>query len=70
MLSVQLDNLSNVEEVKADFNSEMSRFLPNPIKLRTLNSPDYWPYLQSEINQLAQILLLPPTINTPFDMSM
>jgi hypothetical protein len=53
MLSVQLDNLSNVEEVKADFNSEMSRFLPNPIKLRTLNSPDYWPYLQSEINQLA-----------------
>lgn len=70
MLSVQLDNLSNVEEVKADFNSEMSRFLPNQIKLRTLNSPDYWPYLQSEINQLAQILLLPPTINTPFDMSM
>jgi predicted nucleotidyltransferase component of viral defense system len=70
MLSVQLDNLSNVEEVKADFNSEMSRFLPNQIKLRTLNSPDYWPYLQSEINQLAQILLLPPIINTPFDMSM
>ena len=70
MLSVQLYNLSNVEEVKADFNSEMSRFLPNQIKLRTLNSPDYWPYLQSEINQLAQILLLPPTINTPFDMSM
>ena len=71
MLQTQLDRLNNVDEVKVDFNSEMSRFVPAQIKQRTLDNPDYWPYLKSEINQLAQILtsqFQSPKEN-PFDMS-
>ena len=56
MLQIQLDRLNNADEVKIDFNSEMSRFVPAKIKQRTLDNPDYWPYLKNEINQLAQIL--------------
>lgn len=71
ILQIQLDKLNNTDEVMRDFTSEMSRFVPAQIKQRTLDNPDYWPYLKSEINQLAQILISqsqPPKTN-PFDMS-
>jgi len=71
MLQAQLNRLNNADEVKVDFNSEISRFVPTQIKQRTLDNPDYWPYLKSEINQLAQILISQfqsPKVN-PFDMS-
>jgi len=71
MLQIQLDKLNNVDEVKVDFNNEMSRFVPAQIKQRTLDNSDYWSYLKSEINQQAQILISQfqsPKAN-PFDMS-
>ena len=71
VLQTQLDRLNNSEEVKIDFNSEMSRFVPTKIKQRTLDNPDYWQYLKNEINQLALILISQsssPKAN-PFDMS-
>lgn len=71
MLQIQLDRLNNADEVKIDFYSEMSRFVPAKIKQRTLDNPDYWQYLKNEINQLAQILTAQsqsPKAN-PFDMS-
>lgn len=71
MLQTQLYRLNNADEVKIDFNSEMSRFVPAKIKQRTVDNPDYWSYLKNEINQLAQMLTsqsLPPKTN-PFDMS-
>ncbi len=70
-LQIQLDKLNGVDEVKTDFYNEMSRFLPAQIKQRTLDNPDYWAYLKSEINQLAQILTSSPSSSktNPFDMS-
>ncbi|WP_353537998.1 nucleotidyl transferase AbiEii/AbiGii toxin family protein [Colwellia sp. KU-HH00111] len=56
MLQTQLYRLNNADEVKIDFNSEMSRFVPAKIKQRTVDNPDYWSYLKNEINQLAQML--------------
>ena len=69
-LKIQLDRLNQVDEVKIDFESEMSRFVSTKIKQRTLDNPDYWPYLQSEINELAKPLIIPPSKNGLFDMSM
>ena len=64
MLQTQLTRLNNVDEVKTDFNSEMSRFLPTKIKQRTLDNPDYWVYLKDQVNQLAQILISTQTTTT------
>lgn len=71
MLQTQLDRLNNVGEVKTDFNSEMSRFVPAKIKQRTIDNPDYWPYLQTEVTQLAQQLITQSSTSksNPFDMS-
>jgi hypothetical protein len=32
-------------ELRDDFNMEMSRFIPNQIKERTLDNPEYWTYV-------------------------
>ena len=40
-LKVQLEKLMQDDEVRADFNMEMSRFIPKQIKERTLDNPDY-----------------------------
>lgn len=53
ILKVQLEALLHRDEVKQDFYEEMSRFIPLPIKKRTLDNPDYWLYLQKEINQFV-----------------
>ncbi|WP_299267534.1 nucleotidyl transferase AbiEii/AbiGii toxin family protein [uncultured Psychrosphaera sp.] len=69
-LQEQVLKLNSDNEVKADFISEMSRFVPLKIKQRTLDNPDYWPYLQSEVSTLAkQIMEKENKGNNPFDMS-
>ena len=69
-LQEQLLKLNSDNEVKTDFISEMSRFVPLKIKQRTLDNPDYWPYLQSEVSTLAkQIMEKENKGNNPFDMS-
>ncbi|MEI8633532.1 hypothetical protein P4S72_18615 [Vibrio sp. PP-XX7] len=45
-LAVQVAKLMSEDEVRNDFNMEMSRFIPKQIKERTLDNPDYWSYVQ------------------------
>jgi predicted nucleotidyltransferase component of viral defense system len=69
-LQEQVLKLNSDNEVKTDFISEMSRFVPLKIKQRTLDNTDYWPYLQSEVSTLAkQIMKKENKGNNPFDMS-
>lgn len=49
--AAQLDRLLTDDEVRFDFYSEMPRFVPSSIRSRTLDEPDYWPYLQSEVKE-------------------
>jgi predicted nucleotidyltransferase component of viral defense system len=68
-LSVQLGKLMTEDEVRNDFNMEMSRFIPKQIKERTLDNPEYWAYVQAEVNAIASELLNDGTAKNPFDMS-
>jgi len=47
---------------------EMSRFIPEPIKQRILDNPEYWAYVQSEVNTVASELLSDSEPATRFDM--
>lgn len=67
-LSVQLAKLMSEDEVRDDFNMEMSRFIPKQIKERTLDNPDYWAYVQGEVNAIASELLNDGTPKNPFHM--
>lgn len=67
-LSVQLGKLMSEDEVRNDFNMEMSRFIPKQIQQRTLDNPDYWPYVQNEVNAIVTELLDDETPQKPFHM--
>lgn len=67
-LQIQLEKLMQDDEVRSDFNMEMSRFIPEQIKARTIDNPDYWTYLQSEMNSVSKPLLDGNTSKTKFDM--
>lgn len=58
---------------KTEFNNEMARFVPSEIAARTVDNPNYWPYLKKEINGDVESLIR--KINMPngaseFDMGM
>ena len=55
-LQIQLARLMREDEVRADFNMEMGRFIPAKIKERTIDNPDYWAYVQLEVNEIASAL--------------
>lgn len=67
-LQLQLEKLMQDEQVHKDFNMEMSRFIPNQIKARTIDNPDYWAYVQAEVSALSNTLLIDRTQKKPFDM--
>ncbi|ARU55435.1 hypothetical protein OLMES_1357 [Oleiphilus messinensis] len=67
-LSIQLGKLMSEDEVHNDFNMEISRFIPKQIKERTLDNPEYWTYVQSEVKAIASELLNNETPKKPFDM--
>tara|TARA_R110001583_G_scaffold138491_1_gene290116 strand:- start:394 stop:1281 length:888 start_codon:yes stop_codon:yes gene_type:complete len=67
-LSTALAKLMTEEEVRNDFNMEISRFIPKQIIERTLDSPEYWTYVQGEVNAIASELLHDGTPKKPFDM--
>ena len=56
------------EEVRNDFNMEMSRFIPKKIKVRTVDNPEYWAYVQREVKAIASELLHDGSTKNPFDM--
>ncbi len=67
-LTLQVEKLLNEEEVKADFNNEMSRFIPSQIKERTIDNPEYWQYVQLEIKSMTDPILKPDLQTKKFDM--
>ena len=56
------------DEVRNDFNMEMSRFIPNKIKERTIDNSEYWSYVQSEIKDISKLLLDPYKSKNKFNM--
>ncbi|CAM3836249.1 MULTISPECIES: nucleotidyl transferase AbiEii/AbiGii toxin family protein [Pseudoalteromonas] len=67
-LTIQLDKLKHDNEVRKDFNIEMGRFIPNQIKERTIDNPDYWLYVQSEINTMSLAIINKNIKKSKFDM--
>ena len=67
-LAAQLGKLMTEDEVRKDFNMEMSRFIPKHIKERTLDNPEYWAYVQNEVKDAVSSLLNDDTTKNPFDM--
>ena len=67
-LSIQLAKLMQDDEVRNDFNMEMTRFIPKPIKERTVDNPEYWSYVQTEVKDIAFELLSDGTPKNKFDM--
>jgi hypothetical protein len=55
-------------ELRDDFNMEMSRFIPNQIKERTLDNPEYWAYVQAEVSAIESVLIKDNTQKNKFDM--
>jgi predicted nucleotidyltransferase component of viral defense system len=51
-LTVQCEQLLHGEQVRFDFQSEMSRFIPRNIQERTIDTPEYWPYVQVTVREL------------------
>lgn len=69
-LNIQLERLMQNDEVREDFNMEMSRFIPSQIKERTIDNPDYWAYVQSEVSSVSKPLLTTELPNNKFDMGL
>ncbi|MBV2130620.1 nucleotidyl transferase AbiEii/AbiGii toxin family protein [Arsukibacterium indicum] len=69
-LELQIKKLQQDDEVRADFNMEMSRFIPSQIKERTVDNPEYWAYVQAEVSAMASQLLSNGSPKTRFDMGM
>lgn len=67
-LQIQIEKLMHDDEVRNDFIMEMGRFIPNQIKERTIDNPDYWTYVQTEVNDISKILLNSETGRSKFDM--
>mgnify|MGYP000160837177 CR=1 FL=1 len=53
-----------------DFNKEMSRFIPQQIKERTIDNPDYWFYVQTEVCDVANSLINKSLVKNKFDMGL
>ena len=69
-LELQINKLQQDDEVRTDFNMEMSRFIPSQIKERTVDNPEYWAYVQAEVSAMASELLSNGSPKTRFDMGM
>lgn len=69
-LNTQLAKLMQDNEVRKDFNMEMSRFIPQEIKERTIDNPEYWAYVQAEVNAISMVLLNEPSPKNKFDMGL
>ncbi|WOG29565.1 nucleotidyl transferase AbiEii/AbiGii toxin family protein [Endozoicomonas sp. 8E] len=70
MLSNQVTKILKDDEVRINFNTEISRFVPESIKRRTLDNPEYWDYIQNEIKSMAKLLLDGDEPRNKFDMSL
>lgn len=69
-LLIQIEKLMSDDEVRTDFITEMERFVPNQIKERTIDQPDYWAYVQNEIREVSSTLLHDKPSSNKFDMGL
>lgn len=69
-LAIQLGKLQQDDEVRSDFNAEMSRFIPKQLKERTIDDPAYWAYVQSEVKSMSEPLLGKGQAKPRFDMGL
>ena len=69
-LTIQLDKLMFKDEVRDDFNLEISRFIPKQIKERTVDNPQYWRYVQTEVREIASVFLNDEAPKNKFDMGL
>jgi len=67
-LQLQTEKLLHDDEVRNDFMMEMSRFLPKQIKERTIDNPDYWAYIQTEVDAVSSTLTNVKGAKSKFDM--
>lgn len=67
-LRTQLEKLMQQDQVRNDFNTEMSRFIPRTIAERTIDNPDYWRYVQAEVSAIASPIFNGDGIKNKFDM--
>ena len=52
-LVAQCKQLLLGDQVRLDFQAEMSRFIPRHIQELTIDTPEYWPYIQTTIQELV-----------------
>ncbi|MDO9319101.1 MAG: nucleotidyl transferase AbiEii/AbiGii toxin family protein [Gammaproteobacteria bacterium] len=69
-LRIQIDKLMQDDEVRTDFSMEISRFVPKQVKERTLDNPDYWAYVQSEVRSISNPLIGSGKLPNKFDMGL
>ncbi|SPY76872.1 nucleotidyl transferase AbiEii/AbiGii toxin family protein [Providencia rustigianii] len=69
-IAIQLNKLMQEDDLRNDFNAEMSRFIPKQIKERTVDNPEYWAYVQTEVNDIVTELLNNIKPKNPFDMGL
>ncbi|HHR5881661.1 TPA: hypothetical protein ACS7XF_001606 [Providencia alcalifaciens] len=69
-IAAQLNKLMQEDDVRNDFNAEMSRFIPKQIKERTVDNPEYWAYVQTEVNDIVTELFNDIKPKNPFDMGL
>lgn len=65
---ISIVKLMQDDTVRRDFNDEISRFVPLEIRERTVDNPDYWPYVQFEVDAVSAPLLKGSKSRSPFDM--
>jgi predicted nucleotidyltransferase component of viral defense system len=68
-LQIQLEKLMQDDEVRNDFSMEMSRFIPQQIRERTIDNSEYWAYVQAEVRAVSRLLLYDEASKNLFDMS-
>jgi predicted nucleotidyltransferase component of viral defense system len=68
-LQIQLEKLMQDDEVRNDFSMEMSRFIPQQIRERTIDNSEYWAYVQAEVRAVSRLLLDDEASKNLFDMS-
>lgn len=68
LLAKQLSRLIEEEGVRHDFYMEISRFVPKDIKERTLDHPEYWSYVKTQIKEIVSEMLDESSLKNPFDM--
>jgi len=56
-INQRLDSIQSDPKTAADFVSEMVRFVPRQVAERTLDNPEFWPYLQGVLQSQCELMI-------------